>query len=1123
MLAKDLIDRLERLGLLDQEIIEALREQLEQGGTRVTPEAVAKLLVDNGQLTHFQASKLIGELRSGQYESDEVAEVDLTAVDELGVVGEEFGEVVEVADGGYFDAEPVAVEAVAVEAVPVGGGSGRLQTNGSADVEPTADRPRSSRRKPDPQKSVWDSFKIYGYLGIIALLLLMGAGITFVLSRENADEFIGNANKLYDQQNYQGAQDAYLGFLDSFGDEHQYSSLSRTRVTMTELYKAAQFKQEPWQAVDLAKEKLPIIAEEEGMNEERGNLASLLVDIAANMASSAGKAKETSEKESLLAKLDEHRELMENPLYMPTSMRATLAGQIKTVEEARERVKRDISRNRRLDAAETLMKDSLAKKETKAAYDTRVELLRDFPELQDDERLVTLIRSASDIQQTLVAPSSKLPETVTQAPDGDLINSVVLTSLAGRAAPDLRGETLYLRAGGSVLAFDGEKGSLRWRKFVGYAKDLPPVRIESGSGVLLSDSSLLEVFRCDAENGRVSWRAQIDETFRQPISVKDDVYVVTDSGRLISLDADSGDAKWVSQIPQGLETAPGIDVRANRGYLPGNHSNLYVMNTRDGACLESFYIGHRDGTIAVPPVPLLGHVFVIENAGSEYAIVHVLRVDESGQNLRVAQPPFRLTGNVRVTPIIQGRRLIVLTDRGEVTVLDIEPTAEREQVTIAATLPAFYDEPTATQMAVGRTAMWITGTRVGRYELQINTGRVVRDWSLHELDTFIGEPFSSDDTLVHSRVLRGTSAIRVTAANPKTGEEIWRTDVGVPVAMIKPIPDGNGFHVVTSQAALFSLDRETLASGSTQGPIENPGKNAIGIRFEDPMPIDKNRIALVNQVGGQSILVYDPSRETEKLRQVAMQLPAGRPKSGGLFAGGGIFLPLDTGRAVLANYQTGAMMATPFQPASDPVASVDWTYPVGLPDDADQVVLADSRKKIYRIRVAEQLRELSSKDVEYTFLGPATGVGGTYIASTAGPAADFLVGFDMTSLNEKFKTLLDGRIAWGPVSAENWCLIETEDRILRGFTAEGVEKFQVSLPEGRPVGQPVVIGNAIVVAGQNGWLVAIDPANGELKGKFELGQPISATPLAVGNKLLVPGAEGVVYITDIPSEETLGN
>src|SRR5690606_30562336 len=67
MLVRELIDRLETGGLLDQEIIEALRQQLEESGARVTPEAVAKLLVDNGHLTRFQATKLIGELRSSGF------------------------------------------------------------------------------------------------------------------------------------------------------------------------------------------------------------------------------------------------------------------------------------------------------------------------------------------------------------------------------------------------------------------------------------------------------------------------------------------------------------------------------------------------------------------------------------------------------------------------------------------------------------------------------------------------------------------------------------------------------------------------------------------------------------------------------------------------------------------------------------------------------------------------------------------------------------------------------------------------------------------------------------------------------------------------------------------------
>lgn len=105
MLANELIDQLERRGLLDQEIIEALREQLDQGGAHVTPEAVAKLLVDNGQLTRFQATKLIGELRSGEYADDttvasaEIVEDDLTAID------------------GFDPVEVDAIEAVPVEAV----------------------------------------------------------------------------------------------------------------------------------------------------------------------------------------------------------------------------------------------------------------------------------------------------------------------------------------------------------------------------------------------------------------------------------------------------------------------------------------------------------------------------------------------------------------------------------------------------------------------------------------------------------------------------------------------------------------------------------------------------------------------------------------------------------------------------------------------------------------------------------------------------------------------------------------------------------------------------------------------------------------------------------------------
>ncbi|MCH1497032.1 MAG: PQQ-binding-like beta-propeller repeat protein [Rubripirellula sp.] len=1120
MLANELIDRLERLGLLDQEIIEALREQLVQGGTRVTPEAVAKLLVDNGHLTRFQATKLIGELRSGEYESAEDEASALTEeVGELEILSDEEVEVVEVepedaapvyeASGEFYEADSVDAETVAVVAVEAGGFE---EEASEVDVEA---RPRSSHKKADSNKSQYDSFKIYGYIGIIVALLLIGSGITFVLTREDADQVITNANEQYDNQNYDAAQKMYVGFLESFGDQHQYSSMARARITMTELYKAATFKQEPWQAVELEKEKLPLIADEEGMNEERGNLAALMVDIAANLADSASRASETEKKQSLLTVLDEQLLLMENPQYMMSSMKVTLASQIQNVVESRARVQRDISRNMRLDEAEASMIGSLDQSDTKAAYDTRKQLLQSFPELYDNERLETLIKRASEIQQTLVNASSQLPKVTTDESESVTTGNVVLTSLAGGSIPDLRGETLYFRAGGSILAIDGESGRLAWRKYVGAAKDLPPVQLEDG--VLLSQSSTLEILRCSESDGSVAWRSGIDENFSEPIAVKDDIFVATESGRLIAFDAISGDAKWATQLPQELNVGPGIDDRLRKAYLAGGHSNLYVLNSRDGSCVESYYLGHESSTISVAPVPLLGHVFVIENAGADYANVHVLRVDERGESLVQAQAPFRLIGNVIVDPIVNGRRLIVLTDRGEVTVYDIEPTAEREQVTVAATLPAFYEEPTATQMAVGKSQMWITGTRLGRYELQINTGRVIRDWSIHELDTFLGKPYASDEALVHARVLRDTSAIRITAANPKTGEEIWRTDVGVPVSLLQPTADG--IHVVTTQAALFDLQFDAGDSkfNGGQKPLENPGDRAVAIRFSDPIKIDENRSVMLNEVGDPSLLIYDPNRETEKLRRVTMRLDSALPTSGGVASGGGLLLPLDSGRVSLVDWRTGAESATPFQPPSDPVGKVQWTKPIALPDDADQVVLADSRKKIYRLRVGEQIRELQSKDLEFQLIGPSTRLENAMVASTAGPAADFLVGFDLTNLSETFRTLLNGRINWGPSAAGDIALIRTDDGNLRAHESDGTQRFEVAVPTGGIVGEPLLNGEQIILAGRSGWIVVIDSRSGDLLNQIDLGQPISSTPIIYGGgTLLVPGAEGVVYSVEVP-------
>ncbi len=65
MIVEQFIDRLEQQGLLDKETIAELRRKVAHvKGKKVTPEAIAKYLVDRGHLTRFQATKLVGDVSS---------------------------------------------------------------------------------------------------------------------------------------------------------------------------------------------------------------------------------------------------------------------------------------------------------------------------------------------------------------------------------------------------------------------------------------------------------------------------------------------------------------------------------------------------------------------------------------------------------------------------------------------------------------------------------------------------------------------------------------------------------------------------------------------------------------------------------------------------------------------------------------------------------------------------------------------------------------------------------------------------------------------------------------------------------------------------------------------------
>src|SRR6478672_11733080 len=65
-LGKKVLDLAEQQGLLDGKAIAELRRQVAESKFVITPQAIAKVLVDHGHLTPFQARKLVSQAQGNE-------------------------------------------------------------------------------------------------------------------------------------------------------------------------------------------------------------------------------------------------------------------------------------------------------------------------------------------------------------------------------------------------------------------------------------------------------------------------------------------------------------------------------------------------------------------------------------------------------------------------------------------------------------------------------------------------------------------------------------------------------------------------------------------------------------------------------------------------------------------------------------------------------------------------------------------------------------------------------------------------------------------------------------------------------------------------------------------------
>ena len=631
-----------------------------------------------------------------------------------------------------------------------------------------------------------------------------------------------------------------------------------------------------------------------------------------------------------------------------------------------------------------------------------------------------------------------------------------------------------------------------------------------------------------AKDGSVVWESKFPESIIEPSIDGDDIFVTTRAGSVHCLDAISGQPRWSKKIPQSIDVATGGASGKRKRYLLGNHSNLYILSRGNGECDEVVYIGHNPGTIAVPPIWVLNQLILFENAGPDHSLMRVYSTNDDGTELKQAQVPVRFKGHVVVEPQVEGRRLAVATNLGEIAILDVEVTNPKEKVFKMVNLVSNESAPKATWPLMSGTDLWLASNRLAYFQIQITGQKLNSIWLKEDLDEFTARPIKLGDVILHSRVVRGNAGVRVAAINPKTGDAYWETDIGNPVASLSPSPQG--LVAVTSQAATFNVADDAFATDNVglkpTLSIENMGRNQRSMTFGNPVPLADGRSLLLNSAQGSQLLLVDPARKSNSTSKlVVLDLAGSYPVAESISVGNAILVPLENAQLLMIDPENGKQIGVAFQPTISAGERPVWMNPVLL-SDKQSVVIADERRNLYKLSTGKQLRLLNAQPLERGIKGRIDVINDVAVCLSPGPSGDFLDFYDCGEFKKIGSLTFEGRFVWGPYTASNGSqaigLALSDIEGLVAFSSEGKLLWSLPMPQKVLVGKPIFDNSDILIASTTGELIRVSAADGKLLARTTAGEPISGTPVITPKGLMVPGDEGTVLRVSLPLENTLG-
>ncbi|MHB8867125.1 MAG: hypothetical protein ACYC6N_32585, partial [Pirellulaceae bacterium] len=452
--------------------------------------------------------------------------------------------------------------------------------------------------------------------------------------------------------------------------------------------------------------------------------------------------------------------------------------------------------------------------------------------------------------------------------------------------------------------------------------------------------------------------------------------------------------------------------------------------------------------------------------------------------------------------------------------------ATESPVSIISQQNATAESPILSYPLIDSGYLWVANNRLAKYQVQSSAGKIPREWVLDEQDVYLAPLQLLSDVVVHVRRRQNAPGVTVAATRENDKDPTWQTEIAVPTRGM--FPQGETVDAVTARGRLFQIapadfERSVMTAATSTAVTDE----RLTLALVDPRDVGNGEWSFASQPDYNQVVFYQPGPQDRGLRLLTLPVPIGEATLPPVPFAGGLLVPLKDGTIVSLDPVSGGPRAQAFHPAVTTGMDTQWNPPAVLeaagaddragPDNGQEFCIASAGGLMYRVglRNNSQLTELASRQVDTPLVGPLAALGAACYATVRSGTTDTVMELALADLATVQQWPLSARLQWGPYRVGDCILLATDTELIC-FDGAPQPRWKMGLEHVPLVGQALLRDSHLFLAAADGFLLRIDPVSGTVLAAVDIGEPLASGPVVYGDRLLVAGQSGVVFVVNIP-------